>query len=361
MENQINQIFEALALGQRISSEQALLLATHAPLARLGAAASARKEQSSGKHVFFNRNFHIEPSNICNYNCVFCSYGKKRGESGSFDFSLDQILEQVKARQNSGATEIHIVGSIHPDHDFEFYRNMIEKVKVAMPQATIKAFTAIELDHMIRDSGLSTQQGLEMLQQAGLEAIPGGGAEIFDQNIRMRLCPEKGAAERWFNVHDAAHKLGISTNATMLYGHVESWEHRIDHLMRLRDQQDKTGGFNAFIPLKFRSANNKLSHLGQVSIVEDMRTLALSRLVLDNFPHIKAYWPMLGKTTTALALCFGADDIDGTIDDSTKIYSMAGAEDQNPSMGLDQISSIIRSAGYIPTERDTFYNTIKMY
>lgn len=361
MENQINHIFDALANGQRISSEQALVLALHAPLARLGGAATARKEQLSQKNVFFNRNFHIEPSNVCDYNCVFCSYGKKMGESGSFDFSLEQVLDQVRARKNSGATEIHIVGSIHPSHDFEFYRNMIERVKEIMPEVAIKAFTAIELDHMITRSGLDINRGLELLKLAGLEAIPGGGAEIFDDKIRRSLCPEKGPAERWFNVHGIAHQLGISTNATMLYGHVESWEHRIDHLARLRDQQDKTGGFNAFIPLKFRSANNKLSHLGEVSIIEDMRTLAISRLVLDNFPHVKAYWPMLGKTTTALALCFGADDIDGTIDDSTKIYSMAGAEDQSPKMTLDEINNIIRSAGYTPVERDTFYNTIKMY
>lgn len=361
MENSINDIFEALDRGERITADQALILATSAPLARLGAAATARKEAVSGDKVFFNRNFHVEPSNICNYNCRFCSYRKKKGEEGSWDYSLDEVLDMVRARKDSGATEIHIVGSIHPSHKIDYYAAMIEQVKAIMPEATIKAFTAIEIDNMASESGLSTLEALEMLKKAGLEAIPGGGAEIFEPRVRQEICPEKGDASRWFGVHDAAHKMGISTNATMLYGHIETWEDRVDHLIRLREQQDVSGGFNAFIPLKFRSRGNSMSYLGEVGIVEDMRTLAISRLVLDNIPHIKAYWPMLGKTTTALALCFGADDIDGTIDDSTKIYSMAGAEDQTPKMTIDEINKIINSAGYKAFERDTFYNTIKMY
>lgn len=359
--NSLNSIFEAVARGERIDANQALTLALHAPLSALGTAATAKKEATSQKSVFFNRNFHIEPSNICTYRCKFCSYRRNSGEQGSWDHSTEHILKEVEQRKDSGATEIHIVGCIHPTHKLDYYVDLISRVKATMPEATIKAFTAIEIDNMIVGSGLSTEQGLRLLMNAGLEAIPGGGAEIFDRQIRDRICPDKGDAERWFGVHDTAHKLGVSTNATMLYGHIETWEHRIDHLQRLRDQQDKTGGFNAFIPLKFRSKNNSMSHLKETSIVEDMRVLALSRIFLDNIPHIKAYWPMLGKSTTELSLCFGADDIDGTIDDSTKIYSMAGAEDSSPKMGVDEICRIIKSAGYIPTERDTFYNTIKMY
>ncbi|MFI3266621.1 MAG: CofH family radical SAM protein [Rikenellaceae bacterium] len=361
MENTLDNIFEALDNGARLSFEQALKLATEAPLARLGAAATKRKETLSGKDVFFNRNFHLEPSNICTYNCTFCSYRKRSGELGSWDYSLEESLEQVRKRKDCGATEIHIVGSIHPRHKLDFYLEMIRDVKKIMPEVTIKAFTAIEIDNMIVSSGLSLDEGLDMLIEAGLEAIPGGGAEIFAPKVREAVCPDKGPAERWLTVHHKAHQRGISTNATMLYGHIESWEDRIDHLMQLREQQDKSKGFNAFIPLKFRSKGNSLSHLGEVSIIEDMRTLAISRLVLDNFPHIKAYWPMLGKTTTAMALCFGADDIDGTIDDSTKIYSMAGADDQKPRMSIEEITNIICSAGYTAVERDTFYNTIKKY
>ena len=212
---------------------------------------------------------------------------------------------------------------------------------------------------MIDKAGLTPHDGLALLKEAGMEAIPGGGAEIFDEAIRARICPEKGSSETWLAMHREAHRIGISTNATILYGHVENWEHRIDHLDRLRTLQDETGGFNAFIPLKYRSRHNSMSEVGEVSVVEDMRMTALARIYLDNFPHIKAYWPMFGKTTAQIALAFGADDMDGTIDDSTKIYSMAGAEDQSPAMTAADMERLIRDAGYLPVERDTFYNPVK--
>ena len=228
-----------------------------------------------------------------------------------------------------------------------------------MPHVSVKAFTAIELAYMIHKAGLSLEEGLARLKAAGMEAIPGGGAEIFAEPIRSRICPEKGSAEEWLAVHRAAHKLQIPTNATILYGHIESLDDRIDHLDRLRSLQDETEGFNAFIPLKYRSRHNSMESIGEVSIVEDMRMMALARLYLDNIPHIKAYWPMFGKTTAQLALAFGADDMDGTIDDSTKIYSMAGAEERKPSVTTAEMEEMIRSAGYEPVERDTFYNTVK--
>jgi aminodeoxyfutalosine synthase len=271
---------------------------------------------------------------------------------------MEQMEQIVRDRAESGATEIHIVGGVHPEHDIYFYAELIRRVKAIMPQAAIKAFTAVELAYMIRKAGLTTEEGLRLLIESGMEAIPGGGAEIFDEELRSKICPEKGTTAEWFEVHDAAHRLGIKTNATILYGHVESLEHRIDHLLRLRDQQDKTGGFNAFIPLKYRNFGNSMSEIGEVSIVEDLKMLAMSRILLDNIPHIKAYWVMYGKQTTELALSFGADDIDGTIEDSTKIYSMAGAADQRPVMTIEQIERIAATAGLRAVERDTFYNEI---
>ena len=267
-------------------------------------------------------------------------------------------MDIVRSRKGSGATEIHIVGGVHPTHDLYYYAEMIRRVKEIMPQVAIKAFTAVELNYMIRQAGLTLREGLQLLKDAGMESIPGGGAEIFAPEIRTKICPQKGSAEEWLTLHRTAHGMGIDSNATMLYGHIEGIEHRIDHLMRLRELQDATGGINAFIPLKFRSANNSMSELGETSVIDDLRTLAMSRLILDNVPHIKAYWVMYGKTTTELALAFGADDIDGTIDDSTKIYSMAGAADSRPTMSVEDIVRICSSAGFTAVERDTHYNEI---
>ena len=236
---------------------------------------------------------------------------------------------------------------------------MIRRVKALLPDVAIKAFTAIELSYMIRQAGLSTEEGLRLLIDAGMDAIPGGGAEIFDEQVRATICPDKGSTAEWFDVHRTAHELGLKTNATMLYGHIESVEHRVDHLMRLRELQDKTGGLNAFIPLKYRNFGNSMSEIGEVAVTDDLRTLAMSRLILDNVPHIKAYWVMYGKQTTEMALAFGADDIDGTIDDSTKIYSMAGAEDQRPRMSVDDMRAMALRAGFRAVERDTFYNEIE--
>lgn len=348
------------ASGERLGPEEALRLVQEAPLNLLGLLAVRAKERHSGREVYYNRNFHIEPSNICVFNCRFCSYRKSADSPEAWDLSPEEVLAQVEAHRGSGATEVHIVGGVHPRHDLAYYEQMIRSVKALMPQASVKAFTAIELRYMIEKAGLSLSEGLARLKEAGMEAIPGGGAEIFAPEIRQRICPEKGTAEQWLEVHREAHRLGVPTNATILYGHIESWEQRIDHLDRLRRQQDGTGGFNAFIPLKYRRKNNPLGEtLDEVGIVEDMRMTALARLYLDNIPHIKAYWPMFGKTTAQLALAFGADDMDGTIDDSTRIYSMAGAEESSPAMSTAEMEAMIRSAGYDPVERDTFYNPVK--
>ena len=345
--------------GRRITPDEALALAEQAPLALLGLLAVRVKERNSGKEVYYNRNFHIEPTNVCVFNCRFCSYRRPAGSPEAWDYDEREILSQVEAHRDSGATEVHIVGGVHPRNDLYYYADLIRKIKRIMPQASVKAFTAIELAYMIRQAGLAPRDGLLLLKQSGMEAIPGGGAEIFAEPIRSRICPEKGTADEWLSMHREAHRIGIPTNATILYGHIESWEDRIDHLDRLRSLQDETGGFNAFIPLKYRSRNNSMSGIGEVSVVEDMRMTALARIYLDNFPHVKAYWPMFGKTTAQIALAFGADDMDGTIDDSTKIYSMAGAEDQSPTMTTAEMERTIRSAGYEPVERDTFYRPVR--
>lgn len=351
-------IVEKCRRAERITAFEALTLWQQAPLWQLAELAHAAKRRVSGEKVYYNRNFHLEPTNVCLFECKFCSYRRRAGEEGAWDYSMEQVLDIVRNRKDSGATEIHIVGGVHPTHDLYYYADMIRRVKQIMPAVAIKAFTAVELNYMIRQAGLTTVEGLKLLKDAGMESIPGGGAEIFAPEIRTKICPQKGSAEEWLALHRTAHGLGIDSNATMLYGHIESIEHRIDHLMRIRELQDATGGINAFIPLKFRSANNSMSELGETSVTDDLRTLAMSRLVLDNVPHIKAYWVMYGKDTTELALAFGADDIDGTIDDSTKIYSMAGAEDTRPTMSVEDIKRICSAAGFTAVERDTHYNEI---
>lgn len=352
------EIAASVSTGERLTAEDALTLWQDAPLWRLGELAVAKKREVSGDKVFYNRNFHLEPTNVCLFNCKFCSFRRPRGSEGAWEWTMEQMEEQVRRYIGSGVTEVHIVGGVHPDHNLDYYCELIRRVKTILPNVAVKAYTAIELSYMIRKAGLSTREGLQRLIDAGMDAIPGGGAEIFDEEVRSRICPDKGSTAEWFDVHRTAHQLGIKTNATMLYGHIESVEHRIDHLMRLRELQDATGGINAFIPLKYRNLNNSMSEIGEVPITDDLRTLAMSRLILDNVPHIKAYWVMYGKQTTEMALAFGADDVDGTIDDSTKIYSMAGAEDQRPKMSVEDMHRMVARAGFRAVERDTHYNEI---
>ena len=352
------EITTSVAAGERLSAEDALTLWREAPLWRLGELAVARKREISSDKVFYNKNFHLEPTNLCVFNCKFCSFRRTPGSPEAWDMSMDEVEQMVRRYEGSGVTEVHIVGGVHPHHDIYYYCDMIRRVKAILPTVAVKAFTAIELSYMIRNAGLTTEQGLRLLIDAGMEAIPGGGAEIFDETVRQQICPDKGSTAEWFDVHRTAHGLGIKSNATMLYGHIEELHHRVDHLLRLRELQDATGGINAFIPLKYRNFGNSMSAIGEVSVVEDLRTLAMSRLILDNVPHIKAYWVMYGKQTTEMALAFGADDIDGTIDDSTKIYSMAGADDKRPSMSVEEMHAMVARVGFRAVERDTHYNEI---
>ena len=356
---QCSDIIDSVAAGARLSAEDALTLWREAPLWQLGELAVARKREISGDKVFYNKNFHLEPTNLCVFNCKFCSFRRTPDSPEAWDMSMEEVEQMVRRYESSGVTEVHIVGGVHPHHDIYYYCDMIRRVKAILPSVAVKAFTAIELSYMIRNAGLTTEQGLRLLIDAGMEAIPGGGAEIFDETIRQQICPDKGSTAEWFDVHRTAHQLGIKSNATMLYGHIEELHHRVDHLMRLRELQDETSGINAFIPLKYRNFGNSMSAIGEVSVVEDLRTLAMSRLILDNVPHIKAYWVMYGKQTTEMALAFGADDIDGTIDDSTKIYSMAGADDKRPTMSVDEMHAMVARVGFRAVERDTHYNEIR--
>ena len=355
----IKKIAERVAGNIRITSEEGLLLYKKADLPLLGVLASIVRRRLNGNFVYFNRNFHIEPTNKCVYNCRFCSYHKPAEDPESWEYSIDQMLDIVRKFDDKEVTEVHIVGGVHPEHDLHYYGTLIRKIKDHRPLLHVKAFSAIELDYMINRSGYSIGEGLKILKNYGLDSIPGGGAEIFDEELRKSICDEKSSSTLWLTIHETAHKSGIPSNATILYGHIENYSHRIDHMERLRKLQDKTRGFNAFIPLKYKKRNNNMSYLGEVNILEDLRNYAVSRIYLDNFNHIKAYWPMAGKETAQLSLSFGADDMDGTIDDTTKIYSMAGSKEENPAMTTEDICTLIREAGYIPVERDTLYNVIK--
>ena len=355
--NRLETIAEKIRSDVRIAPDEALVLWHEAPLWLLGQLATERKRRVSGDKVFYNRNIHLEPTNRCVFNCRFCSYRRPKESPEAWDYSMEEVERIARDHAGRGITEVHIVGGVHPDHGLEYYAEMIRRVRAALPGAAVKAFTAIELSYMIRTAGLTTEEGLRVLRDAGMEAIPGGGAEIFDEEVRSRICPDKGSTAEWFDVHRTAHRMGLRTNCTILYGHVERVEHRIDHLDRLRALQDETRGFDAFIPLKYRSFGNPMSEIGEVSVTEDLRMLALSRLYLDNIPHIKAYWVMYGRETAELALAFGADDIDGTIDDTTKIYSMAGG-DRRPVMTEEQMHRMAAAAGYRAVERDTHYNEL---
>ena len=350
---------EKITLNTRITPEEGYLLFMKADLALLGLLSGIIRRKHNNNFAYFNHNFHIEPTNKCIYNCRFCSYHKPEGDPESWEYSHEEMLGIVKRFDNKNVTEVHIVGGVHPSYNLDYWGTLIKKIREYRPSLHIKAFSAIELDYMIARSGCTIEEGLTILKGYGLDSIPGGGAEIFDEELRKRICNEKTSSELWLTIHEAAHRIGIPSNATMLYGHLETYQHRIDHMNRLRDLQDKTSGFNAFIPLKYKKSNNSMSYLDEVSIIEDLRNYAVSRIYLDNFPHIKAYWPMTGRESAQLSLLFGVDDMDGTIDDTTRIYSMAGSKEENPSMTTGEICQLIRNAGLIPVERDSLYNTIK--
>ncbi len=358
----LQSIAEKVKNGNRISDTDCITLFEKGSLAFVGSLANHIREKLHGNKVYFNRNFHIEPTNVCVFSCKFCSYSRlyAHKEEG-WELSIDEMLEMVKKYDGKPITEVHIVGGVHPKMNLEYFIELIQKIHVHRPGLHLKGFTAVELDYMFRKAKVSVETGMQMLKDAGLQSLPGGGAEIFHPEIREQICADKVNGEGWLQIHEAAHKLGMHSNATMLYGHIEKYEHLVDHMSKLRNLQDKTGGFNTFIPLKFRNENNDMSHIPESTITEDMRLYAIARIYMDNFPHLKAYWPMLGRQNAQLSLSFGVNDIDGTIDDSTKIYSMAGSEEQSPSMTTEQLVMLIKQVNRQPVERDTLYNEIRDY
>ena len=357
-----NTIAEKIINDKRITGEEGLLLFEKASLGLSATLANYIREKKHGDVTYFNRNFHIEPTNVCVFSCKFCSYSRLYAHRDEgWQLSMEQMMDIVKSYDGKPVTEVHIVGGVHPKMDLNFFCDFISRIKQHRPDLHIKGFTAVELDYMFRKAKLGIEEGMRKLKDAGLQSLPGGGAEIFDENIRQQISADKVDAKGWLKIHEEAHKLGMQTNATMLYGHIENYEHRIDHMTRLRNLQDKTNGFNTFIPLKFRNKNNDMSYVPESSVTEDMKMYAVARIYMDNFPHLKAYWPMLGRQNAQLALSFGVNDIDGTIDDSTKIYSMAGSEEQTPSMSTQQLVTLIKQANRRPVERDTLYNVVKDY
>ncbi len=354
------QIVEKILEKERLDEEEGVILFKEFDLPVLSVLANYVREELNGKYVYFNRNFHIEPTNICIYKCKFCSYARRYKDPDAWDYSLEEMLDIARRYVGTQVTEVHIVGGVHPRHDVYFYGKLIKKIKEILPDIHVKAFTAVELDFMIRKAKLTIEEGLKKLKEYGLDSIPGGGAEIFNPEIRKIISHEKSDGKLWLKIHETAHRLGIPSNATILYGHIENYEHRIEHLAEIRKLQDKTGGFNAFIPLKYRMYNNELSYAGEVSVLEDMKNYAVTRLFLDNIKHLKAYWVMLGKQHAQMALLFGVDDLDGTIDDTTKIYSMAGVKEKTR-MTVSEMTELITRAGFIPVERDSVYNIIKIF
>ena len=348
--------------GQRIDNAEALMLFEEFPLSLTGALANFVRETRHGHKTYFNRNFHIEPTNVCIYACKFCSYSRlyKNKEDG-WELTQAQMMDIVRSYDGKPITEVHIVGGVHPKMDFYYFVDLIRQIKAHRPGLHVKGFTAVELDYMIRKAKLPLEEGMRQLHEAGLDSLPGGGAEIFAPEIRSQICDDKVDGTGWLNIHKQAHLLGMHSNATMLFGHIENYEHRIDHMDRLRQLQDETGGFNTFIPLKFRNGDNDMSDVAESTLVEDMKMYAVARLYLDNFPHMKAYWPMLGRHNAQMTLSFGVNDLDGTIDDTTKIYSMAGSEEQKPAMNTEELVALIQSAGRVAVERDTLYNEINVF
>jgi aminodeoxyfutalosine synthase len=348
--------------NERLSFDEGVYLFEKASLPYVGALANWKRESLHGNKTYFNKNFHIEPTNVCVFSCKFCSYSKlyAHKEEG-WELTIDQMLDIVKSYDGKPVTEVHIVGGVHPKLTLAFFLDLMRAIKAHRPSLHIKAFTPVELEYMFRKANVSTKEGMRLAHEAGLDSLPGGGAEIFHPEIREQICADKATADQWLEIHETAHELGMHSNATLLYGHIEKYTHRIDHMERLRQLQDKTKGFNTFIPLKFRNEGNDMSHVPESTMANDLKMYAISRLYLDNFPHVKAYWPMLGRDTAQLTLSYGVNDIDGTIDDTTKIYSMAGSEEQTPAMTTEQLVNLIKQVKRQPIERDTLYGVIKDY
>jgi aminodeoxyfutalosine synthase len=349
-------IREKVEAGERLSFEEGVFLYEDADLFTMGELANLVRERKNGNYTYFNVNTHLNPTNVCVYRCTFCAFRADLRSPKGYVMSDELILERAAEAEARGATEVHIVGGLHHQLPYEWYLNVIRIIHQAHPRLHLKAYTAVEWDWFARLTGRPTRDLLAEFQEAGLGSLPGGGAEIFHPDVRDKICEHKADADGWLRIHQEAHELGLRSNATMLYGHIEEPRHRIDHLCRLRQLQDETGGFQTFIPLAFHPDNTRLSHLPKPSGLLDLKTMAISRLMLDNFPHIKAYWVMLGIKTAQVALSFGADDLDGTVVHE-KIYHDAGSESPQE-LSVAEIRRLIEEAGRIPVERDTLYHEV---
>jgi aminodeoxyfutalosine synthase len=355
-------IAEKVLNNQRINFDEGVYLFEHADLPYLGILANHIRVKRHGTNTYFNKNFHIEPTNLCVYDCKFCSYSRLiKQKSEGWEYTMEEMLDIVKSYDGQPVTEVHIVGGVLPQYDMNFYMSLFSNIKKHRPDLHVKALTPVEYHYIFKKAMIDYATGMRKMKDAGLESMPGGGAEIFHPEIRDQIAKDKCTGEQWLQIHEEWHKLGMRSNATMLYGHIEKFWHRVDHLEQLRNLQDKTQGFQAFIPLKFRNQDNQMSHIAESSVIEDLRNYAISRIYLDNFEHIKSYWAMIGRTTAQLSLNFGVDDIDGTLDDTTKIYSMAGSEEQHPAMSTKELVDLIKNVGKTPLERDTLYNIVTNY
>jgi aminodeoxyfutalosine synthase len=354
---ELEAIAQKVIAGERISNEDCVFLLNKASVDQVGVLADYIRRKKHGSVTYYNKNFHLEPTNVCVFSCNFCAYSEsyKQKEQG-WELTIEEMLHRVKKYDGIDVSEIHIVGGVHPKMNLDFFCDLIQQIHAHRPDLHIKGFTAVELEYMFRKAKVTVREGLEKMKAAGLQSLPGGGAELFAPEVREVICADKVDGAGWLEIHKTAHELGMHSNATMLYGHIEKPEHIVDHMHQLRSLQDETGGFNCFIPLKFRNQDNDMSHLAEVNLLQDLKIYSIARIYMDNFPHLKAYWPMLGRHSAQLMQSFGVDDLDGTIDDSTKIYSMAGSEEQNPAMTTEEICNLISNAGYEPVERDTLYN-----
>jgi len=360
--NTDRQIWEKVKAKIRISDEEGIYLYEKVDLGLLAAMANWIREIKHGHQTYFNKNIHIEPTNVCIYTCKFCSYSRLiKHRSEGWEYTKEDMLRILAEKAPQEITEVHIVGGVLPQYDLAFYMDLFQSIKKLYPTLHIKSLTPVELYYICKKAKVNFAQGLAMLKEAGLDSLPGGGAEIFDDTIRQQICADKCGTNDWLEIHKQWHLLGGRSNATILYGHIESYAHRIDHMQRLRALQDQTGGFQTFIPLKFRNKDNEMSHIPEATVVEDMKNYAVSRIYLDNIDHLKSYWPMLGREMAQLSLSYGVDDLDGTIDDTTKIYAMAGAEEQQPAMSTEDLVLLIQRAGRMAVERDTMYNVLREF
>jgi aminodeoxyfutalosine synthase len=352
----LDDIRQKVTAGERLSFEDGVFLYEHADVFTLGELANLVRERKNGNFAYYNVNAHLNPTNVCVYRCTFCAFRADLKSPKGYVMSDEQILERAAETEARGATELHIVGGLHHQLPYEWYLSVVRIIHQAQPRLHLKAYTAVEWDWFARLTGRPTRDILAEFKEAGLGSLPGGGAEIFHPEVRDKICEHKADAGAWIRIHREAHELGLRSNATMLYGHIEEPRHRIDHLCRLRELQDETGGFQTFIPLAFHPDNTGLSHIQKASGLMDLKTMAISRLMLDNFPHIKAYWVMLGIKTAQLALSFGADDIDGTVVHE-KIYHDAGS-DAPQEITVAELRRLIAEAGRVPVERDTLYHEV---